>query len=135
MERLETKRIHGHSYYYYSKWEWQDGKCRRVWQKYLGKPEDVLRAVEGGGPCPRYAEVFQWTDSKIEVHALYCTIAVLLRALLWRRVRQAGLRISLKRLLGELQEIREIVNIYPARGKQKEPRRQTILSKRNEVQE
>ena len=25
-----------------------------------------------------------WTDSKIQVHGLYCTIAVLLRALLWR---------------------------------------------------
>jgi transposase len=79
--------------------------------------------------------MFHWTDSKIQVHALYCTIAVLLRALLWRRVRQAGLQISLKRLLGELQDIREIVNIYPARGKQKEARRQTVLSKRNELQE
>jgi transposase len=79
--------------------------------------------------------MFHWTDSKIQVHALYCTIAVLLRGLLWRRVRQAGLQISLKRLLGELQDIHEIVNIYPARGKQKEGRRQTVLSKRNEVQE
>src|SRR5437899_10565139 len=36
-----------------------------------------------------------WTDSKIQVHGLYCTIAVLLRALLWRRARQAGLRSSI----------------------------------------
>jgi len=79
--------------------------------------------------------MFHWTDSKIQVHALYCTIAVLLRNLLWRRVRQAGVPISLKRLLSELQDIREIVNIYPARGKQKSQRRQTVLSKRNELQE
>lgn len=79
--------------------------------------------------------MFHWTDSKIQVHALYCTIAVLLRALLWRRVRQAGVQISLKRLLGELQDIREIVNIYPARGKHQSERRQTVLSKRNELQQ
>jgi transposase len=79
--------------------------------------------------------MFHWTDSKIQVHALYCTIAVLLRALLWRRVRQAGVQISLKRLLGELQDIREIVNVYPARGKQQSERRQTVLSKRNELQQ
>jgi transposase len=79
--------------------------------------------------------MFHWTDSKIEVHALYCTIAVLLRNLLWRRVRQAGVQISLQRLLSELHDIREIVNIYPARRKQKSERRQTVLSKRNELQQ
>lgn len=60
MERLEPKEISGHTYYYYSKWAWVDGKCRRVWQKYLGKPADIAKAVEGGGPAPLYAEVFQW---------------------------------------------------------------------------
>jgi hypothetical protein len=42
--------------------------------------------------------------------------------------------ISLQRLLSELQGIREVVNIYPARRQQGE-RRQTVLSKRNELQE
>jgi len=60
MERLETKEIHGQTYYYYSKWGWVDGKCRRVWQKYLGKLENIVKAVEGNGPAPLYAEVFQW---------------------------------------------------------------------------
>jgi hypothetical protein len=43
-----------------------------------------------------------WTDSKIQVHGLYCTIAVLLRALRWRRARQAGLRLSMSGLLKNL---------------------------------
>jgi transposase len=60
MERLEKKRIKGHIYYYYSKWGRVNGKCRRLWQKYLGKPEDILHAVEGGGPRPQYAEVFHF---------------------------------------------------------------------------
>ena len=60
MERLEAKKIYGRTYYYYSKWAWVDGKCRRVWQKYLGKLEDIAKAVDGIGPTPLYAEVFQW---------------------------------------------------------------------------
>ena len=60
MERLERKRVNGHYYYYYSKWAKVNGKCRRVWQKYLGRLEDLVRAAQGGGPTPQYAEVFQW---------------------------------------------------------------------------
>ncbi|MFZ4779003.1 MAG: IS1634 family transposase [Terrimicrobiaceae bacterium] len=60
MERLEIKKIKGHSYYYYSKWGWVNGKCRRQWQKYLGKLEDIAKACSGGGIAPLYAELFQW---------------------------------------------------------------------------
>jgi transposase len=60
MERLESKKVNGRTYYYYSEWGWKDGKCRRIWQKYLGKPKDIVEAVQGGGPPPLYAEVFQW---------------------------------------------------------------------------
>ena len=60
MERLESKNINGNIYYYYSKWAWQDGRCRRIWQKYLGKAKNIASAVEGTGPTPLYAEVFQW---------------------------------------------------------------------------
>jgi len=60
MERLEAKKIGSQTYYYYSHWAWVNGKCRRVWQRYLGKLRDIVTAVEGGGPAPAYAEVFQW---------------------------------------------------------------------------
>lgn len=60
MERLEKKQVNGHAYYYYSKWDKVDGRCRRVWQKYLGKLEDIVQATQSGGPSPQYAEVFQW---------------------------------------------------------------------------
>jgi len=59
MERLEAKQISGRTYYYYSRWAWVDGKCRRVWQKYLGTLENIAKAVDGG-PAPLYAEIFQW---------------------------------------------------------------------------
>jgi transposase len=61
MERLEKKQIKGQTYYYYSKWEWVNGKCRRIWQKYLGKPEKILKAFENNEPAsPQYAEVFEF---------------------------------------------------------------------------
>ncbi len=60
MERLETKQINGRTYYYYSKWGWKNGKCRRLWQKYLGSLEHIVETMTGGGPSPRTAEVFEW---------------------------------------------------------------------------
>ena len=59
MERLEAKQLKGHTYYYYSEWEWVDHRCRRVWQKYLGKLDDIVAACQGTGPAPLCAEVFQ----------------------------------------------------------------------------
>ena len=60
MERLETKQINGRTYYYYSKWGWKNGKCRRLWQKYLGSLAHIVETMTEGGPSPRCAEVFQW---------------------------------------------------------------------------
>ena len=76
-----------------------------------------------------------WTDSKIRVHGLYCTIAVLLRALMLRRIRGAGLELSLKRALRELNAICEVVTIYPRKRRAKTQRKQTTLTKTSEVQQ
>jgi len=75
------------------------------------------------------------TDSKIKVHALYCTIALLLRALIMRRVRQTEIDISLKRILNELDAIREVVNFYPRKRRQKIERKQVVLTKTSEIQQ
>lgn len=70
MERLEKKRINGHEYYYYSKWGWKNGRCKRLWQRYLGTLDGIVNAV-GGGETPAYAEVFEhgltmslWNESR-----------------------------------------------------------------------
>lgn len=76
-----------------------------------------------------------WTTSKIKVHGLYCSIALLLRALIWRRVNQKGLSLPMKRLLSELDDIREVVNVYPKKRGQKSPRQQSVLTRRSELQE
>jgi transposase len=79
--------------------------------------------------------LFHWTDQKIQIHGLYCTIAVLLRALIHRRVKQSGVIISLKRLLKELSEIKEVINIYKKTRRSKKEKRHTVLTKMNEIQE
>jgi transposase len=59
MERLEAKKINKQTYYYYSVWNWVNGKCRRTFQRYLGKPADIYNAMQQS-PTPQYAEVFDF---------------------------------------------------------------------------
>ncbi|MFN2442444.1 MAG: hypothetical protein ABR517_07150, partial [Thermoanaerobaculia bacterium] len=59
----------------------------------------------------------------------------LLRALMLQRVKAAGINISMKRLLSELDQIREVVNIYQKKRGQKTERRQAVLSKTSELQD
>jgi transposase len=76
-----------------------------------------------------------WTDSKIQIHGLYCTIAVLLRALLWWRARQGGVRLSMAGLLEKLGQLRQVINVYPARRAGHHPTEQVVLTKRDDIQE
>lgn len=75
-----------------------------------------------------------WTDSKIQVHGLYCTIALLLRALLWRRARQAGLRLSMSGLLERLGQLRQVINVFPTKRAGQPKPEQEVLTKRDETQ-
>jgi transposase len=96
--------------------------------------EDVFKEMKDRN-TGSWWPMHHWTDSKIRVHGLYCTVALLIRALMFRRVRKAGLRLSMKRVLSELDAIREVVNIYPRKGRQKIERKQAVLSKLSEVQQ
>jgi len=113
--------------------EWSDEKIILAYRsQYL--IENVFKEMKDrriGNWWPMH----HWTDSKIHVHGLYCTIAILLRGLLLRRVRRAGIDISMKRLLRELEDIREVINVYPRKRGQRAARQQTVLSKTNELQD
>jgi transposase len=76
-----------------------------------------------------------WTDSKIQVHGLYCTLAVLLRALLWRRARQADLRLSMSGLLEKLGQLCQVINVFPAKRAGQPKPEQKVLTQRDETQE
>lgn len=96
--------------------------------------EDVFKEMKDR-TIGNWWPLFHWTDSKIRVHALYCTIALLLRALMFRRVIDAGLSISMKRLLTELNGIKEVINVLPRKRKQKIQRQQTVYTKTSEIQQ
>jgi transposase len=101
--------------------------------------EDVFeemknRRIGSGWPMHHWTDSTDSTDSTIRVHGLYRTIAMLLRGLLLRRVRRAGIDISMKRLLRELEDIREVINVYPRKQGRRAARQQTVLSKRSELQ-
>ena len=78
--------------------------------------------------------MYHWTDSKIQVHGLYCTIAVLLRALLWRRASQGGLRLSMSGLLEKLRQLQQVINVYPAQRAGQLAKEQAVLTQRDEIQ-
>jgi hypothetical protein len=61
-------------------------------------------------------------------------MAQLLRSVLWRRVRCAGVEIALPRLLSELDGIREVINVYP-KQRRSQPSQRTVLTRMSPTQE
>ena len=116
-----------------SKDDWSDSKIIEAYRSQF-IIEDVFKEMKDR-TTGNWWPLHHWTDSKIKVHSLYCTISLLLRSLMLRRVRAAGLNVSPKRLHSELGSIREVVNIYPPKGRQKNQRRQVVLTKRSEIQQ
>ncbi len=78
-----------------------------------------------------------WTDQKIKVHGLYCTITLLMRSLMIMKTRQENINLSLGRLHQSLKGIKQVINIYPKQkgpGNKKERKTHT-LTKMDEIQE
>jgi len=83
--------------------EWSTEQIIRV---YRGKSEiekDFRRMK-----CPMMVSVepiYHWTDQKIRVHAFCCVLALMILLLLKRKLRKAGVELSLERMMEELSEI------------------------------
>ena len=77
--------------------------------------------------------MYHWTDQKIKVHGLYCSLTLLIRALMMKRVKEAGMSMSMNRLHTELFGIREVLNIFSNRKKKQSS--QSVISKMNENQQ
>jgi len=113
--------------------EWSDAQVIRAYRSQF-VIEEIFHEMKDrhiGAWWPLH----HWTDSKIQVHGLYCTIAVLLRALLWRRARQAGLRLSMNGLLQKLSQLRQVINVFPAKRAGQPKPEQEVLTKRDQTQE
>lgn len=75
--------------------------------------------------------MFHWTDQMIRVHGLYCSLSLLLRSLLMKKTKKAGISISMNNLHKKLMGIREVLNIFP---KGKKQATQSLVSKMDDVQ-
>ena len=79
--------------------------------------------------------MFHWTDSKIQVHAFYCVLALLLTSLLQRKLARKDEPLSINRLLEELGGIRETLVVYPRRPGQRQPPTATCLTHMTALQQ
>lgn len=77
--------------------------------------------------------MFHWTDQMIRVHGLYCSITLLIRALMMKKIQKAGISMSINRTQEKLSEIREVLNVFPQKRKKKIS--QSVVSKMDETQQ
>jgi len=82
-----------------------------------------------------WSPMLHWTDSKIQVHAFYCVLALLLTSLLQRELAHQQEALSINRILEELSGIRETLIIYPRRQGQHKFSATTCLTRRNALQQ
>jgi transposase len=82
-----------------------------------------------------WSPMFHWTDSKIQVHAFYCVLALLLTSLLQRELARKGEQISINRMLEELGDIQETLIVYARRPGQKKFPTSTCLTRMSDLQQ
>jgi transposase len=109
--------------------DWSDEQIVRAYRS-QAHVESSFRAMKN----PHYLSfrpTYHWTDQKLRVHALYCVIALMITSLLRRQLAQAGISVSLARMLAQLAAVREVSLLYQDAHA---PRTQTILSATDEEQ-
>ena len=79
--------------------------------------------------------MFHWTDSKIQVHAFYCVLALMLSSLLQRYLYHKNLDLSLPRILELLGGIQQTTVIFEPLAGARKPRLATCLSTKSPPQQ
>lgn len=67
----------------------------------------------------RWQPAYHWTDQKLDVHSLYCVLALLFATLARKTACDAGIDISLPALLDDLSFIKEVAVIHSQDGRVK----------------
>jgi len=75
---------------------------------------------------------YHFTDQKVKVHGLYCTITLLLRSLIGRELRLKNIKLSMERLHDQLGGIKQVVNVFSKYNKHKQ--KSSNMTKMNEIQ-
>jgi len=77
--------------------------------------------------------MFHWTNQMIRVHGLYCSLSLLIRSLILKRIREEEMSMSMNKLHEKLSGIREVLNVFPKRKKKEST--QSVVTKMDEVQQ
>lgn len=75
-----------------------------------------------------FRPTFHWTDQKLIVHAFYCVLALMILTLLCRKLKQAGIPLSIPRMMNKLTAINEVTLLYPTPPGENKPFTRTVLS-------
>jgi len=94
--------------------------------------EDTFSQMKGR-KSGTWLPMYHWTDRMIFVHGFYCSLSVLLRSLIMKKVKESSLKMSINKLNEKLFDIREVLNIFPNKQK-KEPVCQSVVSYMDEEQ-
>ncbi len=81
-----------------------------------------------------WSPMYHWTDSKIQVHAFYCVLALLLTSLLQRELARKGEERSVNSILEQLGGIQETLIVYPRRQGQRRHTTATCLTRLSPLQ-
>lgn len=110
-----------------SQTQWTDSDVIEAYRsQYL--IEDIFRQMKDrqlGCWWPMY----HWTDWMIQVHGFYCTVALLLRALVAEAARAGGMQLPVGKLWTELAGIKKVVNVYAKAGAGGSQVRQNVWTK------
>jgi transposase len=75
-----------------------------------------------------FRPTFHWTDQKLRVHAFYCVLALMILNLLRRQLAQAGIVVSIVKMMKQLTNIQEVTLLYPAAQRGQDPIARSMLS-------
>jgi transposase len=89
--------------------------------------EACFRQMNDPGNCA-FQPVRHWTDQKIRVHGLYCTIGLLLVQILRMLARRAGDKRATDKLLEDLDEVQECLVVPTLRSADERPRLEVTLN-------
>jgi hypothetical protein len=76
-----------------------------------------------------------WTDSKIRIHAFYCTLGISLLQYLPRESQSVWPGLTVEHFLEELRQIQQFVLLYPPLGDKGPNRVATVLSRQTPAQQ
>lgn len=123
----EKRKSFGKTILFTDNHEWSTEQIIRV---YRGKSEIEKDFRRMKSPMMVSVEpVYHWTDQKIRVHAFCCVLALMILLLLKRKLRKAGVELSLERMLEELSEVQlSVIKFYDVK------KRLCLLNDMNEEQ-